>query len=237
MNLDKPGQQALLKLAELDLEIAHLKHEIAKAIDNKQLNDLTEAQTASAGELLEARTRLENFESEVKRSEDDIRLVTERLERDRTRLNSTSSPKDAIGIQAEINSLLKRKDDLESIELALLQDLESAEAQFQQISAERESAQQEIESIRTSIQHRVDELKAQGRKASADREIVIAKIPVEVLSRYQVLAARQIAVGQVIDRACSACRMTLTVGAIDALTNLAEDQIGSCPECQAMIIQ
>lgn len=237
MNLDAPGQQALLKLSELDLEIAHLKHEIAKTIDNKQLQELTETQTSGAGELLESRTRLENLQSEIRRSEDDIRLVAERLERDRIRLNSTTSPKDAIGIQAEIDSLLKRKDDLETIELGLLQDLESAEAHYRQISADREANQLAIENMRSDIQRRVDELKGLGRKASADREIVIAKIPQEILSRYQALASKQIAVGQVIDRACSACRMTLTVGAIDTLTNLAEDQIGSCPECQAMIIR
>jgi len=237
VNLDKAGQAALLKLGELDLEIAHLKHEIAKTVESSELTELTNSQTSSAGDLLEARTLLENIQTEIKRCEEDIRLVNERLDRDRTRLNSTSSPKDAIGIQAEIDSLLKRKDDLENVEIGLLQDLENAEIAYRQISDDRQLSQGKLDELRNEIQQRVDELKNLGRKASADREIVLAKIPAEILSRYQALAQRQVAVGQVVDRACTACRMTLTVGAIDTLNNLADDQIGSCPECQAIIIR
>lgn len=237
MNLDKASQAALLKLSELDLEIGYLRNEIAKAIDSAELKELAEKQTTLAGELISTRTNLENFQLEIKRSEEDIRLVTERLDRDRARLNSTSSPKDAIGIQSEIDSLLKRKGDLEDIELALMQDLETAELAHDTVTEQREQLQSETEKLRSQIQVRVDELKSQGRKASADREIVLAKIPAEILKRYETLAARQVAVGQIVDRACTACRMTLTVGAIDALNNLVEDELGSCPECQAMIVR
>ncbi len=237
MNLDRAGQQALLKLSELDLEIAQLKHEINKLIDSAELKELTDQLAHSAGEIIEARTVAENLATEVKRAEEDIRLVTERLDRDRLRLNNTSSPKDAIGIQNEIDSLLKRKDDLETFELALLQDLEVAEANLKVVAEARDSLQGKIDELRKEIQGKVDALKSSGRKASADREIVLAKIPSEVLKRYESLATRQVAVGQVVDRACTACRMTLTVGAIVALGNLAEDEIGACPECQALIIR
>lgn len=237
MNLDRAGQAALLKLGELDLEIAKLKHEISKAVDSPELTELTNLQTISAGELLEARTVLENIQADIKRCEEDIRLVSERLDRDRGRLNTTSSPKDAIGIQTEIDSLLKRKDDLENVEFGLLQDLENADNTYKQISENRKLSQEKLDELRNQIQQRVDELKNLGRKASADREIVLAKIPGEILSKYQALSKRQVAVGQVVNRACTACRMTLTVGAIDALNNLADEQIGSCPECQAIIVR
>lgn len=237
MNLDRAGQAALLKLSELDLEIARLRHEIAKAVDSAELQELTEKQTELAGNLLQARTDLENLETEVKRAEEDIRLVEERLTRDKQRLNSTTSSKDAMGIQSEIDSLLRRKTDLENAELVLLSKLEEAESAFSQVSNLRDSCQKQIDELRDQMQKRVDDLKSQGRKASADREIVIAKIPQEILTRYQSLAARQVAVGQVLDRACTACRMTLTVGAIDALSNLADDEVGICPECQAIIVR
>jgi len=237
VNLDKAGQAALLKLSELDLEIAQLRHEISKEMDSAELKSLSDQQITLAEKLLGARTEFENLETSVKRAEEDLRLVIERLNRDKDRLNNTSSPKDAIGIQGEIDSLTKRKDDLETIELGLLADLELAEANLKEIMTEKDSLSAKIDELRQSIQERVERLKVQGRKASADREVVIQKIPTDVLARYQVLAARQIAVGQVIDRACSACRMTLTVGAIDALGNLAEDQIGACPECQAIIVR
>ena len=87
------------------------------------------------------------------------------------------------------------------------------------------------------IQTKVDDLKSRGRKLTADKEIVVGKISADVLAAYELLAKRQIAVGQVVNRSCSACRMGLTASAIDALSDLAEDELGYCPECQAMIVR
>ena len=237
MNLDRAGQAALLKLSEIDLEITRLRTNIEKAINSSELIELEKQLADGASELIEARSQVENLQAQVKRSEEDIRLVVERLVRDRERLNATSSAKDAIGIQSEIDSLERRKTELEEVELGLLEELESAQAAFAEIESTRGSIQDSIQSLRDSIQSSVDQMKAEGRKLSADRSVVVTNISAEVLAKYDNLSKRQIAVGQIVDRACSACRMTLTVGAIDALSAVAEDEIGNCPECQAMIVR
>ncbi|MFM8927477.1 MAG: zinc ribbon domain-containing protein [Rhodoluna sp.] len=237
MNLDKHGQQALLKLSELDLEIARLRLEITRSLESAELKEINDELSSSSEDLLEARTKFENLEVAVKRAEEDLKLVTDRLLRDKERLNQTSSPKDAMGIQSEINTLNDRKDDLETTELELLAELEQAEGVLNSISSHRKNLAEKLEEEQQKIQQRVDELKSRGRKASADREIVLAKIPAAVLEKYSKLAAKQIAVAQIEDRSCTACRMNLTVGAIDSLSSLAEDELGSCPECQAIIIR
>ena len=140
-------------------------------------------------------------------------------------------------MQSEVESLTIRKSDLEEVELEILDRLEQAQKELDQISAKRESAAKEIEQIQARIQSQVDELKARGRKLTADKEILVTKIPADVLEKYKNLAARQIAVGQVEARSCSACRMGLTASTIDSLAGLAEDEIGSCPECLAMIVR
>ena len=237
MNLDNLGQQALLKLSEIDLEIAQIRHEITISMDSNELKELSEELTQTAATLIEARTKFENLELAVKRSEEDLRLVSERLSRDRERLNQTSSPKDAIGIQSEIDTLLTRRETLENAELDLLAQLEVAEAELDNITSHRKAISERLEQTQSEIQSKVDELKSRGRKLSADREIVQSKISAEVLEKYSKLAARQIAVAQIQDRACTACRMTLTVGAIDALSSLPEDRLGTCPECQALVVR
>jgi len=237
LKLDKAGQAALLKLSELDLEIARLKREISSLIESEELNQLTNKLTENSAELIEARTSFENLQQQVKRAEEDLRLVEARIVKDKERLNQTSSSKDAIGIQSELDGLLGRKESLEEIELDLLTQLEEAESKLSAVSTAREALNEGIASLQSKIQTRVDELKVLGRKASADREIVLSKVPDEILAKYNKLAARQVAVAQVIDRSCSACRMTLTVGAIDSLSSLAEDEIGTCPECQALIVR
>ena len=237
MKLDKVGQSALLRLAEIDLEIAQIKHEITSAIESKELESLRSDLAAVAGELIAARTSVENLEESQRRADDDLHLVESRIARDQERLLQTSSPKDAQGIQSEIESLSRRKSELEDTELGVLAELEDAQKTLNEISERRDQINNSMNSLQAEIQTKVDDLKSRGRKLTADKEIVVGKISAGVLAAYELLAKRQIAVGQVVNRSCSACRMGLTASAIDALSDLAEDELGYCPECQAMIVR
>jgi predicted nucleic acid-binding Zn-ribbon protein len=237
MKLDKVGQTALLRLAEIDLEIAQIKHEITSAIESKELESLRSDIASVAGELIAARTNVENLEESQRRADDDLHLVESRIARDQERLLQTSSPKDAQGIQSEIESLSRRKSELEDTELGVLAELEEAQKALNEISERRDQINNSMNTLQAEIQTKVDDLKSRGRKLTADKEIVVGKISADVISAYELLAKRQIAVGQVVNRSCSACRMGLTASAIDALSDLAEDELGYCPECQAMIVR
>jgi predicted nucleic acid-binding Zn-ribbon protein len=237
MKLDRAGQSALLKLAQVDLEIEQIKVEISKAIGSRELSEASALLSQYSGEVIAARTKYENLNMESRKADDNLHMVEERIARDLERLNQTSSPKDAQAMQSEVESLTLRKAELEEVELEILERLEEAQTELDEISAMRESTAKNIEEIQARIQTQVDELKSRGRKLTADREILVTKIPADVLEKYKNLAAKQIAVGQVEARACSACRMGLTASTIDSLAGLAEDEIGSCPECLAMIVR
>lgn len=237
MKLDKAGQSALLKLSQVDLEIEQVKTEISKAVNSQELSEASAKLSEASGEVLAARTIFENLNMEARKADDNLHLVEERIARDLERLNNTSSPKDAQAMQAEVESLTRRKGDLEEVELEVLERLEKAEAELASISSTREELSKVVTNLQESIQSQVDDLKSRGRKLTADREILVAKVPEDTLLKYQNLAAKQIAVGQIENRSCTACRMGLTASTIDALTSVAEDEVGSCPECLAMIVR
>lgn len=237
MKIDVAGQSALLKLSQVDLEIEQIKNEISKAIGSKELTDASGKLAEASEEVIAARTIFENLSMEARKADDNLHLVEERIARDLERLNSTSSPKDAQAMQSEVESLTRRKGELEEVELEILDRLEKSEQQLKNVSNQREEFQKEVSELQESIQGQVDQLKMRGRKLTADRETLVSKIPQDALEKYKALAARQIAVGQIQNRACSACRMGLTASTIDSLSTLAEDEIGNCPECLAMIVR
>jgi hypothetical protein len=237
MKLDIAGQSALLKLSQVDLEIEQIKNEISKAISSKELSDASAKLSEASGDVLAARTIFENITMEARKADDNLRLVEERIARDVERLKNTSSPKDAQAMQSEVESLTRRKDELEEVELEVLERLEKAEAELKTVSDLREQLAREVNGLQESIQGQVDDLKTRGRKLTADRETLVSKVPADVLEKYKNLAAKQIAVGQVQNRSCSACRMGLTASTIDSLSALAEDETGSCPECLAIIVR
>jgi predicted nucleic acid-binding Zn-ribbon protein len=237
MKLDKASQAALLRLCEVDMAIAHIKKEITKAIESPELVELRNKQSELAGELIAARTVVENFASAQHRADDDLHLVEERIAKDKDRLSQTSSPKDAQGLQSEIESLQRRKSDLEDAELELLAELEKANAELLEVTVRKTSNSEALEALQLSIQAHIDDLKNKGRKHTADREILISKITEEVIKKYSALAARQIAVGAIENRSCTACRMGLTANVIDSINSLSDDELGVCPECQAFIVR
>lgn len=237
MKLDKAGQSALLKLSQVDLEVEQIKAEIAKAIGSKELSAASAELSVLANEVIDSRTAFENLKMEARKADDNLHMVEERMARDLERINQSSSAKDVQAMQAEVESLSKRKDELEEVELEILERLEVAQKELDDVSAKREVVAKVIDDLQSKIQGQVDELKARGRKLTADRETLVSKVPTEVLEKYKNLAAKQIAVGQVEARACTACRMGLTAGTIDSLSELAEDEIGYCPECLAMIVR
>jgi predicted nucleic acid-binding Zn-ribbon protein len=237
MKLDKPGQAALLKLSEVDIEIERIKSVISKAVNSTELSAKAQELSDYSGEVIASRTNFENLNMEARKADDNLHMVEERLTRDKERLNQTSSPKDAQAIQSEVESLTIRKEELEEVELEILDRLEVAKQELDAISLKREKTSNDLEQLRAKIQIEVDDLKAQGRKLVADKEVLTSKVPAEILEKYTALAARQIAVGKIESRSCTACRMGLTANTIDSLSDLPEDEIGSCPECLAMIVR
>jgi predicted nucleic acid-binding Zn-ribbon protein len=237
MKLDVAAQSALLKLSQVDLEVEQIKNEISKAISSKELTDASVKLAEASEEVIVARTHFENLSMEARKADDNLHLVEERIARDLDRLKNTSSPKDAVAMQSEVESLTRRKGELEEVELEVLDRLEKAEKDLKSVSSKREEYSKEVSNLQETIQGQVDQLKTLGRKLKVDREILVSKIPEETLKKYRTLAARQIAVGQIENRACSACRMGLTASTIDSLSTLAEDEIGTCPECLAMIVR
>jgi predicted nucleic acid-binding Zn-ribbon protein len=237
MKLDKPGQAALLKLSEVDIEIERIKSVISKAVNSTELSAKSQELSDYSGEVIASRTNFENLNMEARKADDNLHMVEERLTRDKERLNQTSSPKDAQAIQSEVESLTIRKEELEEVELEILDRLEVAKQELDAISLKREKLSNDLEQLRAKIQIEVDDLKTQGRKLVADKEVLTSKVPAEILEKYTALAARQIAVGKIESRSCTACRMGLTANTIDSLSDLPEDEIGSCPECLAMIVR
>jgi hypothetical protein len=237
MKLDKLSQAALFRLNEVDLEIAFIKAEITRAIESKELVSLREQQSQLAGELIAARTVVENLESSRAKADDDLHLVEERIAKDKDRLANTSSPKDAQGLQSEIDSLTRRKAELEDAELEILAELDVAKKQLGEAVRLKSEISEALDRLQNQIQETIDELKAKGRKLTADREILVGKISEEVLKKYSALSARQVAVGKIENRSCTACRMGLTANVIDSINDLLEDELGICPECQAFIVR
>ena len=124
-----PEDQAkLLDVADTDLALARAHTTLKGLAAALHLDTLDAAIDEIKGRRHDAFIELESIRSELARAESDVSLVDARIAQDSQRLEHTSSAKDALGLEHELESLRTRRSNLEDIELAIMEKLEPAEA-------------------------------------------------------------------------------------------------------------
>jgi len=237
MKATESQQSDLLSLANLDLEISRSKSAINNLSSGAQFSELREAQRGLAAKLIDARNALDTVELELKRSEADLALVEQRIAKDQARLNSTNNSKDAQGIQSELESLARRKSDLEDIEIAILDQQEAAKAVFATVSVDKAAVDDELAKGEAANEAEIMKLRSGLDLMTNDRAQQAARIAPELIELYDKKAARGVPVARLIGRECGACRISLGATAFNELESLARDDIATCPECQAILVR
>lgn len=233
-----PSQQAdLLSLSNLDLEITRTRVTLTGLTSGEAFSELRSAQRDAASALIDSRNQLDSVELELKRAEADLTLVEQRIDKDNQRLNQTSSSKDAQGIQAELETLKKRKSELEDLELAVLERKEQAEAAYKTILSDKQSIDDDLASKEAANETEVMKLRSGLDLITQQRAQQASRTDAELLALYEKKAARGVAVGRLLNRECGACRMTIGATALAEITALPQDELATCPDCQAILVR
>ena len=237
MKASEAQQADLLSLANLDQEISRSRAAIKNLSSGAQFASLRETQRELAAKLINARNALDTVELELKRSETDLELVEQRIAKDVARLNSTNNAKDAQGIQSELESLKKRKSDLEDIELAILEQKEESSAAFATVAADKASVDEELSAGEAKNEAEIMKLRSGLDLLTNDRAQQASRIPADLIEVYDKKAARGVPVARLSGRECGACRISLGATAFNEVESLPRDEIATCPECQAILIR
>jgi len=237
MKASEAQQADLLSLANLDQEISRSRAAIKNLSSGAQFASLRETQRELAAKLINARNALDTVELELKRSETDLELVEQRIAKDVARLNSTNNAKDAQGIQSELESLKRRKSDLEDIELAILEQKEESSAAFATVAADKATVDEELSAGEAKNETEIMKLRSGLDLLTNDRAQQASRISAELIELYDKKASRGVPVARLAGRECGACRISLGATAFNDVESLPRDAIATCPECQAILIR
>jgi predicted nucleic acid-binding Zn-ribbon protein len=237
MKANKQQQEDLFGLAQTDAEIQRSRRKVSQLTDPKVFAELRNAQLELASELIDARGLLDGIELEAKRAQEDLDTVEARIERDNARLNASSSSKDALGIQHELESLKKRKSDLEDLELEILERQESAKAAYDEIADRKAQIDSEFSGQLALNESELLKVRSGLDLLTAKRGQQIAQLPGELSALYEKKFARGVAVGRLVGRECGACRISLGATALNEIAALPQDEVATCPDCQAILVR
>jgi hypothetical protein len=224
-------------LSTLDLHISKTHNERAKLEASSEISDANLRSLELSDQLIDSRNRAGELETELKRAEEDLELVESRIAKDKQLLSKTSSPKDASGIEHELDTLARRKSDLEDAELAIMERLDEAKAELDQITSLKNQAEEELKVIRESVSGQARDLEAVVLESNQKRSKTLATLDPELVSAYEQKARRGIAVGRLSGTECGACRLSLTATYFSELSSLPSDELPECPNCQAFLVR
>ena len=234
----RPADQLrLVDLAALDTVIRaadQARKSPQQAARVQELLAQRQTQSAEHARLMGVR---DDIMAELARVESDVAIVEARAARDAERLAATSSPKDAQGLEHEIASLAKRKNDLEDAELELMERLEAAQADISAHEALIAATNEEGARLSAEGKEAVAQATVRHDAAVRDRAAIVGALPSDLVGLYERLAVRGPGAGLLRQRTCEGCRMVLAGTDLQTIRQAAEDDVVTCPECGCILVR
>lgn len=232
-------QRLLLELAELDAELSRLTHRTANLPERQRYDQLKVDHGEANDRLAALGLAIQDLDDEVSRFESDIEAVRQREEKDRGLLASgTVNPKRLEELQHELDTLVRRRGDLED---SLLEVMERGE----QLSDDQAAELQKIDSLQSELaaaqkvcDSALAEIEQVRGQRQARRAVLVAALSTDLIELYdRQRVASGVGACRLLGRRCGACRIELDRGELSRISAAAEDEVLRCPECRAILLR
>lgn len=230
-------QKQLLVIATCDVELARISNSQKVARTESEIEFASQDTLRISDLLIDARNVVGDLEMELRRAETDLEMVVNRMNKDKQLLSTTSSAKDAQGIEHELSTLESRKSELEDTQLQIMELLESAQQNLEKLMQEKHSADDKLSLIQARISSELAALAAQESTVQAERNEAVSSISHELATAYERKHSRGVAAGRLSGRDCGACRLSITATSFEELMALPPEELAECPNCQAFLVR
>jgi predicted nucleic acid-binding Zn-ribbon protein len=231
-------QLALLTLQDRDNHITQLNHARKNIAEQAELAEVTASLREFSQSLIAAQGVLEDAKIELSRIEDDVRVVDERIAKDKERESGAASAKDLQALEAELTSLATRKSNLEDIELVVMQSIEDAELAVADVVVERDAVEARRAALAAAVTAREAEIDAQLAQEQAARTELASSLPADLVELYERQRARySIGAALLTRRVTGGSGVELTSTDLDAVRAAAPDDVVICPDSSCILVR
>jgi predicted nucleic acid-binding Zn-ribbon protein len=238
---DPFAQLKLLDLQVVDSGLDRLEHQLKNLPEQAALAALSERKTDVGSRLGRAETAVSDLEREQRKADADVEQVKTRRIRNQERIDSgtVSDPKQLQAMQHEIVALDKRISDLEDEELMVMERLESTQKERDELSAELAEIDKGGSEQLASRDTAVADIGAQQEKARAERTVLAADIPDDLLALYERLRVQLggVGVGALYQKRCGGCQLNVGASDLARFATAPPDEVLRCEECDRILVR
>ena len=233
-------QERLLSLQILDSSIGQLQYKLQNIPEAKAL-EVTKISFNSTRDLvIAAETELADIKHELSKSEIDVEQVTSRIERDEKRLASgTGTPKELEQLQHELQSLAKRRSELEEVELEVMVRVDAINDRIKSLGTERDQHALRISELESLVGEAKKEIENAMASGHSQRMVISQSINKELIDLYEKIRSQNGGVGAALleGDTCEGCHLTMNAGERARVKALPEDEVVRCEECRCILVR
>ena len=240
MQASTEQQSLILELQLLDNEIMQSNTKLKSLPEIEQLLHIEKRVTAANDELAVVKSEADQIALELRRGEVDVETVTDRITKDEARLSSgNATPKELEQLQHEVESLKKRQEALEEIELEIMIRNDAVIARSNTLTTDLASLQTLKDEISGRLQSATDEINKVIADKNTARNLVAGKIEKALIDLYEKIRGNAGGVGAaaLVRNKCNGCNLAINAVEMDRIKSLAKDELLRCEECRRILVR
>lgn len=238
MKASPEAQRRLLDLQAIDTELVRIDRRAAQLSQHEQLSENEQAIHTTRDELMEAQHVVEETQLEIARLESDVDLVRQRLLRDESRLDSSTSGKEASALTHELESLKDRARVLEDMELVVMERLEEQESTLSALKATYEQLKVQRAQLSEERDAQLAAAQAQREALAVERDALIGMLPEDLVGLYEERRARYgIGAALLRGKISEGSNMALADAELVELRETAPDEIVFCQVSGCILVR
>lgn len=233
--------QLLLRVQEHDTAADRLRHRRRTLPELGELDAVEDSLANVESAMADAAQRLAEIARRERALEDTLATTEERIAEVERRMYSgvVSAPRELQAMQADHESLRRRRSSLEDEVLEVMGEREPVEAEVAAHEAERKRLDAEGSRLRGVVAEAQASIDADLVAEQSRRADAAAVIPADVAALYERLRARLDGIGAapLVGVRCGGCHLTLPATEIDRIRREPPDALVSCDQCGRILVR
>ncbi|MET0997713.1 MAG: C4-type zinc ribbon domain-containing protein [Marmoricola sp.] len=218
-----------------------MTHQLSTIPEAARIRELAARRTTLENAVRDLRIECDDLVREQKRADADVEQVKTRRERDQGMIDSgqVKDPKALERMLGELESLHRRINSLEEVELEVMEKLETAQASRAERSAEVSTLDAEEAEVRQAFDQKSADLQDELASVQAERRTTATGMPDDLMALYEKLRAQKGGVGAAAlrRRECGGCRLTLNASDLGIIAKKPTDEVVRCEECNRILVR
>lgn len=233
--------QRLLSVQDHDTRIDQLRHRFETLPERAALATSQQARREIDNQREAMQVRRLELQRNLKRNEDELAVVEERIKRENDRLYSgeVTGTRELLTLQEEVDGLRSRRSDTENDALELMEAIEEIESEVEALAADAVAADAEVADTREQLAEAEAVVQAEIDQEAAARSTEAADIAQTALASYEDLRNRMggVAVARLRNGTCEGCHLGLSAMELDRIRHAPADEMCYCEECGRILVR